>query len=152
MNIIHYMSLAIKKNHSFPNPKIPYNLNYLRTCILCSSLLIGVSAQANTYVSTSGSDSNPGTLAAPFATIQHAVNQSVPGDSVIIRGGSYHEAVDLSGIAGTAARPITITNYQSEEVVLDGRIEIETAWTLETRNSVSLPAGNDTPSADIPGI
>ncbi|WP_162025884.1 MULTISPECIES: LamG domain-containing protein [unclassified Lentimonas] len=127
-------------------------MKYIRSCMLCTSLFVGIYAQANTYVSTSGSDSNPGTLAAPFATIQHAVNQSVPGDSVLIRGGSYHEAVDLSGIAGTAARPIKITNYQSEEVVLDGRVEIETAWTLETRNSVNLPAGNDTPSANIPGI
>ncbi|MGJ8677449.1 MAG: hypothetical protein ACSHX0_08020, partial [Akkermansiaceae bacterium] len=127
-------------------------MKHSRLCILYVSLFTGISAQADTYVSTSGSDSNPGTFAAPFATIQHAVDQSAPGDTVFIRGGNYHEAVDLAGIAGAAGSPITLTNFGDEEVVLDGRVEIETSWTLETRNSVVLPAGNDTPSANIPGI
>jgi hypothetical protein len=120
--------------------------------MLCTSLFIGISAQADTYVSTSGSDSNPGTLAAPFATIQHAVDQMSPGETCYIRGGSYHETVDLSGVAGTEVSPITLTPYDDEEVIMDGRVEIETTWTLEERASVSLPDGNDTPSANIPGI
>jgi hypothetical protein len=104
------------------------------------------------YVSMSGDDSNAGTFEAPFATIQHALNQAGPGSTVFIREGSYHEAVDLAGIAGAAGFPITLTNYGDEAVVLDGRVKIETAWTLEERGSVVLPEGNDTPSENIPGI
>ena len=40
------------------------------------------------YVSTTGKDSNPGTLAAPFLTIQHAANTAAAGDAVQVRAGS----------------------------------------------------------------
>jgi MYXO-CTERM domain-containing protein len=41
------------------------------------------------YVSPTGSDSNAGTLAAPWATIQKGANTAVAGDTVWIRGGTY---------------------------------------------------------------
>ena len=44
---------------------------------------------AEYYVSTTGSDSNPGTLAAPFATLQKGADTAVAGDTVWIRGGTY---------------------------------------------------------------
>ena len=36
------------------------------------------------FVSTTGADTNPGTLAAPFKTIQHAADVAHPGDVVQI--------------------------------------------------------------------
>src|SRR4051812_12322331 len=46
------------------------------------------------YVSTAaGADNNPGTLAAPFRTIQQAADLARPGDVVLIRGGIYRETV-----------------------------------------------------------
>ena len=40
------------------------------------------------YVSTAGSDSNPGTLGTPFGTIQHAAETAEPGDKVLIMPGT----------------------------------------------------------------
>jgi hypothetical protein len=44
---------------------------------------------SNWFVSTLGSDGNPGTTAAPFATIQHAVNVASSGDRIHVATGTY---------------------------------------------------------------
>lgn len=44
---------------------------------------------ATFYVATSGKDQNSGSGDAPFATIQKAQTAASPGDTVIIRGGTY---------------------------------------------------------------
>src|SRR4051812_33138016 len=41
------------------------------------------------FVSTLGSDANPGTPAAPFASIQHAVNVAGNGDRIHVAQGLY---------------------------------------------------------------
>jgi len=87
---------------------------------------------AQYYVATTGSDTNAGTLAQPFATIQHAVGVLLPGDTCTIRGGTYREVVDLSGVAGASGNPITLTAYPNEEVVLDGTIPISSSWTQDS--------------------
>lgn len=87
---------------------------------------------AHYCVAPDGDDGNPGTSPErPFATIQHAVDVMRAGDTCFIRGGVYREAVDLAGKAGTADRPITLTAYRGEEVVLDGTITIDGEWTLD---------------------
>ena len=53
-------------------------------------LLAGRSARATDYyVATTGNDSNAGTMASPFATLQKGANVAVAGDTVFIRGGTY---------------------------------------------------------------
>src|SRR5262245_61931814 len=44
---------------------------------------------ATFYVSPAGSDSNPGTEAQPFRTIQRAANAVGPGNTVIVEDGVY---------------------------------------------------------------
>ncbi len=44
---------------------------------------------AEYYVAASGSDSNPGTMGQPFATLQKGANIAVAGDTVFLRGGTY---------------------------------------------------------------
>lgn len=41
------------------------------------------------YVATTGSDTNPGTIASPFATVGRGQTAAVAGDTVFIRGGTY---------------------------------------------------------------
>ncbi len=66
-----------------------------RSCVpLCALTLfvlaVPLCAVAPTYyVLPSGSDSNAGTLAAPFLTIQYAVNYTVSGDTVTLEDGTY---------------------------------------------------------------
>ena len=55
---------------------------------------------ADYYVATTGSDSNAGTLAQPFATLQKGVNVAVAGDTVYIRGGTYSITTPASAGAG----------------------------------------------------
>src|SRR5438046_1888803 len=48
------------------------------------------------YVSTTGNDSNPGTILSPWRTIQHAANSVQAGDTVYVRGGMYNATVYIS--------------------------------------------------------
>ena len=60
------------------------------------------------YVSTAGSDSNPGTSdAASFRTLQKAANLVVAGDTVVVRAGTYAGFRRFGVAGGTAAAPIT---------------------------------------------
>jgi hypothetical protein len=72
------------------------------------------------YVSTSGSDSNTGSLAQPWKTIQKAANTVTQGDTVYIRGGTYNEKITLADVQGTSNSWITFAPYNNEEVTVDG--------------------------------
>ncbi len=72
------------------------------------------------YVHPDGADSNPGTLAEPWQTIQKAANTLAPGDTVYVRGGVYNEKVTIN-ISGSADNGyITFRNYENEVPILDG--------------------------------
>ena len=78
----------------------------------------------NYYVSAptnqpAGSDGNPGTLARPFATIQKAADLVLPGDSVIVRGGTYSSPCTACNLVeinrpGAPGRWIVFINYPGE--------------------------------------
>lgn len=67
-------------------------------------------AKVNYFVATSGSDSNPGTLSAPWLTIQQAMNNATPGSIVNIRAGTYHERLSLN-VSGSPGHYITFQPY-----------------------------------------
>ena len=81
--------------------------------LLCLGVLSGAATvfAAEFYVSTAGLDTNPGTLAQPWRTVQKAANTVVAGDVVHIRAGTYAERVTLNNRDGTAALPITFQKY-----------------------------------------
>ncbi len=84
------------------------------------SALINLASGAVYYVSTSGSDSNAGTQAAPWRTIQHAATSVKAGDTVNIRAGVYNEAVTPSVSGSAAAGSITFQSYPGETAIIDG--------------------------------
>jgi parallel beta-helix repeat protein len=74
------------------------------------------------YVAVTGDDANPGTVTAPWRTIQHAANATevTPGSTVYVRGGSYRELVTI-GVSGSASGgPITFRSYPGETPTIDG--------------------------------
>jgi hypothetical protein len=82
-----------------------------------------VAASGNTYyVATNGSDSNPGTLAQPFLTLQHAANIATAGSTVYIEAGTYGSSGNGQRIItennGAAGAPITFENYNGGAVTI----------------------------------
>jgi len=76
------------------------------------------------YVSPSGSDSNPGTLASPFLTIAHGLGVLTAGDTLNIRGGTYDETIwESMVVTGTLANAILIQAYLGEAVILQPSAE-----------------------------
>jgi hypothetical protein len=71
------------------------------------------------YVAPTGSDVNTGTVDAPFKTIAKALNKVVPGDTVLVRGGTYYEKISFPK-SGTSAGLITLKAYAGEKPVIDG--------------------------------
>ena len=83
--------------------------------------LTALTAQASTfYVSTSGNDTNPGTSASPWRTIQHAANTAAAGDTVYIRGGTYKESVTINVSGSASGGYITFQSYSGETAIVDG--------------------------------
>ena len=96
-------------------------LNFGLAVILLNSCY-SVSARTF-YVSTTGSDNNPGTYSMPWLTWSKAFNSVIAGDTVYFRGGVYYATVDqgnADGPIGTAEKPICFFNYPDEVPVLDG--------------------------------
>ena len=71
------------------------------------------------YVSTTGVNGNPGTLALPYPGIDYAADRANPGDTIFVRGGTYFERVTPSR-SGTAANRIIIKNFPGETPIIDG--------------------------------
>ena len=74
---------------------------------------------ATFFVSKAGNDSNPGTIAAPWLTIQHAANSVSAGATVYVFGGIYHEAVNFP-TSGTPWALIAFRSYPGQTAVIDG--------------------------------
>jgi hypothetical protein len=85
------------------------------------------------YVSPSGSDSNPGTLSAPWQTPQKAANSAAAGQTVCFRGGTYPQTVTAGyqqsfNNSGSPGNPIVFTNYPGETAVLQGSTRINGSY------------------------
>jgi parallel beta-helix repeat protein len=74
----------------------------------------------------SGSDANAGTADKPFKTIGRGVKELRPGDTLIVHGGTYREAVGIE-LVGTKDRPITVQAAPGQTVVIKGS-EVVTGW------------------------
>ncbi len=82
------------------------------------------------YVSPAGNDSNPGTEASPWKTIQKAASTMVGGDTVLVNSGTYNEKVNTvrSGTSGSritfkanpGAKLQTFLNINHNYITIDG--------------------------------
>lgn len=88
------------------------------------------------YVSPVGSDTNPGTIDAPWQTIQMAMTSLQPGQIAYVREGTY----ETGGTFGTEAdrylwtavcqaeAPCSLLAYPGERPVLHGQVRIEGSY------------------------
>jgi mannuronan 5-epimerase len=81
------------------------------------------------YVSPSGVDTNPGTLAAPLRLLRTAVSRAASGATIVLRTGDYRES--LTSLGG---KRLTIQAYPHEQAWMTGSVPISgwaadgTAW------------------------
>jgi len=76
-------------------------------------------AHGTYYVATWGNDAWVGTKDRPWATVKHAADVMVAGDTTYVRHGTYNEPNTITLDAdGTEARPITVKAYPGETPVL----------------------------------
>ncbi|MFZ4398036.1 MAG: hypothetical protein ACOYOU_20680 [Kiritimatiellia bacterium] len=136
----------------------------MKRFILASGLVVSLgflayAAQppADFYVAVSGKDSNPGTAAAPFATVASArdavrgrIKAGMTKDILVeIRGGTYPVTETLTfgpEDSGTEKYSITYAAAPGEKVVLSGGRKI-TGWQKGTNRIWTAKPGHPTRTA-----
>lgn len=107
------------------------------------------------HIAKSGDDGGDGSLANPWLTLQHAVNQARPGDKILVHAGEY--AGCRIERPGTADLPITLQAAPGETVIIsspgaenkhESNIEIET-WEGDGRVAHWIISGFEV--RDAPG-
>ncbi len=85
------------------------------------------------YVSSAGgSDSASGTIGSPLKTVGQAVAKATAGQTIVLRGGSYHESIIVP-----PGKPLTIQNYPGEAAWFDGSrvvsgfVRSGSAWSVD---------------------
>ncbi|HML58789.1 MAG TPA: DUF1565 domain-containing protein [Ferruginibacter sp.] len=102
---------------------IPKNLRHFFFGMFFLVITQGASAQ-NFYVNDNslsgdllttavGNDANPGTVIAPFRTIQHAINTATAGSTIFIDAGTYNEKLIVS-------KTLTLQGLSEAATKLDG--------------------------------
>jgi hypothetical protein len=91
------------------------------------------------YVAVNGNNNNTGlSTKQPFATIQQALDMATqPGDTVYVEEGTYNQQLTLSS-SGNAQQPITLTNYDGQEVVVNGSGPSNPAINVQGISNVSI--------------
>ncbi len=96
------------------------NLNFCLIVPFAALLLCFPARAATYYVATNGINTNPGTLALPWRTIQKAASTLGPGDTALVRGGIYSERVTVNVSGSAAGGMVTLQNYPGETPIVDG--------------------------------
>ena len=96
------------------------------------------------YVSPMGSDTNAGTLSAPWRTVQHAFNYAQPGERICLRGGSYPMSRSTGYSqsltrSGTSTSRITFTNYPGEVAIIEGSTRVDAAFVTFQGSPAAAP-------------
>lgn len=103
-------------------------------CWLALCLIVAASQgfAGSYFVAMNGSDTNPGTLGAPWATLDHAIGNTQPGDTVFARAGSYEDDelyINANrGMGGKPGKMWTLKPYNGEKVTLKVTIKIYTGY------------------------
>jgi len=131
--------------------------------LILAALTLGASAQAASYhVAANGNDTNPGTLAKPFATLQRAQEEARKAAghqavTVFVREGIYYLPQTLvltAADSGTKAAPVVYQAYQKEHPVISGGIRLRNLKWEPYKDGIlhtKLPAGFTTDQLFVNG-
>lgn len=81
--------------------------------------LSGLAFTQDFYVQNGGNDGGPGSMAQPWESIQHAMDNATPGSTVYIQSGTYNERLYVN-VDGTAGNYITFLGTGPTNVIVDG--------------------------------
>lgn len=96
-------------------------LMMILTSVLSFLLVVPlVRAGSTYYVDDDGNLGGDGSYGDPWKTIQQGVDNLSAGDTLYIRHGEYTDKVNINGLHGTSSNWITISNYNDEQVTLNG--------------------------------
>ena len=80
------------------------------------------------FVATNGDDENVGSFTKPWKTIAFGVSGLKAGDHLFIREGIYKETIIIEGLHGEETHPITISGYEDERPIVDGKGLVPSLW------------------------
>jgi len=108
----------------------------------CVAFLFAQASFAAVYVvdrsAPNARDSNPGTEAQPFATVQKAADTAKPGDTVCVMSGQYPERV-LVKTSGEAGRPIVFESRPRRSAAVEG-FRLEASYIRVAGFEITAPA------------
>ncbi|PSL36891.1 parallel beta-helix repeat protein [Labedella gwakjiensis] len=93
------------------------------------------------FVSSSATSSGNGSKSSPYSSVERAIAAAPSGATIVIRGGSYHETVEIP-----SSKRLTVQSYPGEAVWFDGSEQVSkwskssTGWT-STGYDVDLDSG-----------
>lgn len=106
-----------------------------------SALLIGAANAQDFHVAKNGADTNNGSAAQPFLTIQAAVNKAGAGDKVIVHEGEYREQVTIKQGGKSDNERLILKAADGEKVVVKGSEQVtgwkkkKGQWTLKIKDT-----------------
>lgn len=94
-------------------------------------LLVLPAGATDYYVATTGDDGAAGDIDHPLLTTTHAMTHATAaGDTVYLRAGTYRGQSITFGASGSSGLPITVRNYGTEVVTLEGSNPVSAgSWT-----------------------
>ena len=99
---------------------------------------VGVQIPRDRFVAANGSDSNPGTVGAPWLTLAKVNAASLaPGAIVYFRGGDTFFGQLTNGSSGTSAAPIVYKSYGTGgRAILSGGMAVSTWTQVDVPNNI----------------
>ncbi len=102
------------------------------------------------YASPTGVNSNPGTQALPFRTVQRLAGSLAPGQTGCLRAGTYAGDLNVTRPGAAGAR-VTLQSHPGERAVILGRVWVQPGADYVTLSNLDLVGVNlqDLPSPTI---
>ena len=111
---------------------IPFSRRIIPVLLLACIFLTQCQPEDVLYVSTTGSDDNPGSKLKPLVSIEKARDLIRSGEvgtnKIILRGGTYYidQTIEFGKEdSGELENPLEISAYEGEEVNINGGIRIQ---------------------------